>query len=165
MDSRDVSKVPTHMTVNIKQSKTDWARIGATLTLGRTNDPTCPVTNMHRYLSASSHTDHSELFPGLTYARALQALRKLMRDEDKLHGMHSFRVGGCQALALAGRTHQYIMARGRWKGIESVLRYVETPLDFKLDDTSAMANATAQRHPTSVWGHTLQHRMGYGQHS
>ena len=160
MNSRDTSRQPTHMTVEIKQSKTDWARIGATLTLGTTGDPTCPVTNMHRYLSASKHSDCDELFPGLTYTRAIHALRNLMHDKDAKYGMHSFRVGGCQALALAGRSHRYIMARGRWKSIESVLRYVETPLDFKLDDTVAMAQASSQRHPTSVWGHTLQTQSG-----
>jgi len=147
------------MTVNVKQSKTDWARIGATLTLGKTNDATCPVTNMHKYLSTSEHPRHDELFPGLTYTRALQALRRLLQDRDRMYGMHSFRVGGAQAMALAGRSHQYIMAKGRWSCIESVLRYVETPLDFKLSDTIAMAQATVQQHPTSVWGHTLQHRV------
>ena len=57
---------------------------------------------------------------------------------------------------------EYIMARGRWKNVESVVRYVETPLDIKITDSRDM---TLQRdappgRPTSVWGGTHYPEVG-----
>ena len=69
--------------------------------------------------------------------------------------MHSFRVGGAQAMALAGRSFEYIMAKGRWKHLESVIRYVETPMHIRARDSQMMTQAqrTAPGNiATQVWG-------------
>ena len=86
---------------------------------------------------------------------APDATVRLSPSDGELYGLHSFRVGGAQALALAGRTYEYIMSRGRWSSIESVLRYVETPLDIKISDAAAMANPQAAR--TASTGHSNIH--------
>ena len=152
----------THMTVNVKQSKSDWQRLGATLTIGAIGGQDCPVACMQRYLRAQKPAREGPLFPGLRYQTMLTTLRKLIKKDEELYGLHSFRVGGAQALAMAGRSFEYIMARGRWKNVESVVRYVETPLDIRITDSRDM---TLQRdappgRPTSVWGGTHYPEVG-----
>ena len=144
----------THMTVYIKQSKSDHQRMGATLTLGATHDADmCPVRHMQRYLRRVKPHEKGPLFPGLRYSTMLPMLRRLIGKESELYGLHSFRVGGAQALALAGRSLHYIMAKGRWKHIESVIRYVETPLLIMTADSGIMALTDPLRPTTTqVWG-------------
>ena len=134
------SKTATHMTINIKQSKTDSARLGATHATGATGCETCPVRHMQEYLRLARPPRHGPLFPGLRYTTMLRVLRVLIPNDPELYGLHSFRVGGAQALALGGRPFEYIMARGRWKTLESVIRYVETPLDIQTADARVMTD-------------------------
>ena len=92
------------------------------------------------------------LFPGLRYATMLTVTRHFIGEDSELYGMHSFRVGGAQAMALAGRSPTYIMSRGRWKHIESVCRYVEAPDDTKATDSEAMAKTKEQREHEATTG-------------
>lgn len=50
-------------------------------------------------------------------------------------------MGGTQALALAGRSTPYIMALGRWRCVESVLTYAETPVEYRMADAVDMMTA------------------------
>ena len=54
----------------------------------------------------------------LQYSSALKVLKMHVGTEGYLYGLHSFRVGGAEALALAGKSVRYIMSRGRWKSPE-----------------------------------------------
>ena len=136
---------PDRITVNVKQSKTDASRLGANILVGATRTPTCPVAAMWAYTSAAQLDPEGPLFPGLTYATMLPTTRHLLGVDAELYGMHSFRVGGAQAMALAGRSVAYIMSRGRWKSLESVCRYVTTPDSTKAADSAAMAMTAEQR--------------------
>ena len=109
---------------------------------------------MRKYLRSKRLDPRGPLFPGLKYASMLRILRKLLKKDTELYGMHSFRVGGAQAMALAGRSFQYIMAKGRWKSVESVTRYVETPMEIKISDAKAMTmrRTAPPEAPTDVWG-------------
>lgn len=153
---------PDRMIVNIKQSKTDSSRLGAKLVVGSTTDKNCPVTAMWTYMKYKKLNPTGPLFPGLQYTTMLRTTRHLLGKDSNLYGMHSLRVGGAQAMALAGSSATYIMSRGRWKHIESVSRYVEAPEEIKAADSAAMAKTAQQRaeaHPTSNWGrHTLSER-------
>ena len=81
----------------------------------------------------------------LQYSSALKVLQMHIGVEGYLYGLHSFRVGGAQALALAGRSVRYIMSRGRWKSPESVATYVAAP-DFVLaNDAKDMSMTQRQR--------------------
>ena len=57
----------------------------------------------------------------LTYTALVANMRTLLAESGmaaqdlRLYGGHSFRVGGAQALAMAGRSTPYIMALGRWR--------------------------------------------------
>jgi hypothetical protein len=151
------TRTATHMVINVKQSKTDHQRMGAGLTLGATTtDPDiCPVRSMQTYLRARNPPKEGPLYLGLTYRTMLKTTRKLIKHHPELYGLHSFRVGGAQAMAIAGRSFAYIMAKGRWKHIESVIRYVETPLHISTGDSELMTRAqrTTPGHSTpQVWG-------------
>ena len=133
--------------------------------LGRTGDDTCPVKCMCEWFQASNVQPDEPLFKGMTYSTMLPTLRDLVppEREPKLYGLHSFRVGGAQAMAIAGRSAEYIMARGRWKAIESVLRYVQTPLEERMRDAQLMAEPTArhlQAQAPSIWSNTPLNRNG-----
>ena len=81
----------------------------------------------------------------MTYAQLQRTLRWALRKvggvDPKAYGGHSFRVGGAQALAMAGRSTPYIMAMGRWRCVELVLTYVQTPLEYRMTDASDMMTA------------------------
>ena len=62
--------------------------------------------------------------------------------ERKEYGGHRFRIGAAQALALAGRPIEYVMALGRWRCVESVLTYVETPTAMRVTDIGDMMTAS-----------------------
>jgi hypothetical protein len=153
---------PDRMIINIKQSKTDSSRLGAILVVGVTGTDCCPVRAMWTYLKNKKPKQTGPLFPGLKYSTMLKTTRHLLGNDSNLYGMHSFRVGGAQAMALAGSSATYIMSRGRWKNIESVSRYVEAPEEIKAADSAAMAKTAQQRaeeRPTISWGrHTLSER-------
>jgi len=144
------------MTVNVKQSKTDHQRMGAGLTLGATTDKTiCPVEYMQQYLRHHKPPADGPLYPGLQYRTMLKTTRDLIKRDPELYGLHSFRVGGAQALALSGRSFEYIMAKGRWKHLESVIRYVETPMHIRIRDSQMMTQAQRTAPgtiATQVWG-------------
>jgi len=146
---------PDRMIVSVKQSKTDWSRLGAKLVVGATYTEECPVGNMWHYMRRAAPEAEGPLFPGLRYATMLRTTRGMIGEDPKLYGMHSFRVGGAQAMAMAGRSAACIMGRGRWKHIESVSRYVEAPESTKAGDSLAMAKTHDQRAEeaaNSCWG-------------
>ena len=57
------ARAATHMTSNIKQSKTDHQRLGATLTIGATGGPNCPVRCMYRHMRERQQPLEHALFP------------------------------------------------------------------------------------------------------
>jgi hypothetical protein len=145
----------THMIINIKQGKSDHQRLGSSLTIGTTDDGMCPVRHMQNYLRKHKPPEKGPIFPGLQYSTMLKVLRKLIGHNSDLYGLHSFRVGGAQALALTGKSLHYIMAKGRWKNVESVIRYVQTPLYIRTADSRLMAKTTQPiTTSTHVWGDT-----------
>ena len=119
-------------------AKNDQQRLGSSTVIGRVNGPTCPVNAMWQYFQYAKPPPDGPLFVtktgALHYSTALKILRVLIGHGWSLYGLHSFRVGGAQALALAGRSVVYIMARGRWKSSDSVSRYVAAPDDVLCDN-------------------------------
>ena len=98
----------------IKQSKADPDRIGAMPTIGATGTATCPVVAMWSYLEHTRPAPGGPLFVDRTatppqYPSALRVLQMHIGSTGHLYGLHSFRVGSAQALALAGRSVSYIM--------------------------------------------------------
>ena len=140
----------------IKDSKTDHLRLTNTVVVGRTDDPSlCAVAAMWSYMEANKALPAAAPLlqwngKPYAYARLVGDLRAaLLRSgmapaEVASYAGHSFRIGGAQALALAGYSLPYIMAMGRWKCVESVLTYVKTPTMLRVRDAGAMIAAPAQ---------------------
>ena len=144
------TETPDSFEFNIKMSKNDQQRLGASCIIGATGKDTCPVAAMWKYFKHNKPTEEGPLFttPGggaLQYNSALRVLRMHIGPTGDLYGLHSFRVGGAQALALAGRSVLYIMSRGRWKSSESVSRYVAAPAYVQCADARDMSLTEEQR--------------------
>ena len=146
--------------MNIKMSKNDQARDGATTMIGATHLATCPVAAMWAYFKHVRPAPDGLLFTSpeglpLRYPSALKVLQMHIGADGYLYGLHSFRVGGAQALALAGRSVRYIMSRGRWKSAESVATYVAAPDYILANDAIDMSRNNHQRCSTErpqKWG-------------
>ena len=141
---------PDSFDINTKMSKGDQARLGASCIIGATGKSTCPVAAMWMYIKNNKPEPEGLLFTtpeggALRYASALRVLRIHISPKGYLYGLHSFRVGGAQALALAVRNVLYIMSRGRWKSSISVARYVAAPVYVQCADAADMSLTEEQR--------------------
>ena len=153
------------MHFTIKDSKTDYRRLTAEVVIGTTGDEVCAVTAMWRYMhSRMGEATSQPLFMqgsrALHYDRMRAQLTMLLQQtgltdkEAKRYGGHSFRVGGAQGLALSHHSLPYIMCYGRWRSVESVMTYVQTPMHMRENDARAMlmgaAEGTAARTDTAM---------------
>ena len=126
-------------------------RVGAT---GPGDPGFCPVMAMWAYLEARGQgPPEAPLFTygdgkPATYARLCKLVQSALRNggmpahECKHYAGHSFRIGGAQALALAGRSVEYVMAMGRWRCLESVMTYVGAPHEMRMTDVADMLAAS-----------------------
>ena len=146
--------LPARMEMLVQYSKTDQERLGANVIIGRTNDPAfCPVLAMWHYLArrgrpaataplfaSASGTAASYSHLRSVITTALKAMGA-SRTEQREYAAHSFRIGAAQALALAGRSVEYIMALGRWRSAASIARYVAAPIPLRVVDARDMLAA------------------------
>ena len=130
----------------------------------------CAVTAMWNFLGKTqSRSQVSPLFreangTALKYTTLRSEMREVFRGvgltpaEEERYGGHSFRVGGAQALALAGHSLEYIMAMGRWRCMDSVLTYVETPTTLRQHDAAGMVTSAGARAAAHVTAMVTKHR-------
>jgi hypothetical protein len=121
----------SHMSVHIKQSKTDPFRVGQTIHIGATNDDRCPVLAIREYMSLShpggdvSRSTPSPLFifrSGEYLTRAtlvshVHGLLNLGGIPSARYNSHSFRSGAVTTCSnMVGQVSDTtIRALGRWK--------------------------------------------------
>ena len=151
--------LPDKMVFVLKHSKRDQDRLTQDVVVGCTDDDmVCPVLAMWRYLGARGVVDsRSALFVvngrPWAYRNMMADLRTMLLDvgvpDVSVYGGHSFRVGGAQALAMAGKLVTYIMAYGRWNCVDSVMRYVKAPDFVRLTDAMDML-AAGSRHQAKL---------------
>ena len=156
----DGKGVPRQMHACIKDSKTDKRRLTANVVIGATGlEGMCPVAAMWAWMQSNGHCDSTApLFHVGGAPYTYTQLRRLLRDclkgagvqSAESYGGHSFRVGGAQALALAGKSTPYIMSMGRWSCVESVLTYVQTPVEIRVRDTRDMMTAMPTGHAATA---------------
>ena len=122
-----------HLSVSIKQSKTDPFRRGVTISLGRTDAELCPVAALLAYLAVRGRGDGPLFYfqdgRALTQSRLVVELRKALeacdlRPQDYLG--HSFRIGAATTAAACGVPAETIMTLGRWKS-QAYRLYVRLP--------------------------------------
>ena len=124
---------PTALRLHLKQSKTDVARDGVDIFIGRSYTPLCPVVALLQYLMRRGWDD-GPLFrrrdgSPLT-RRAFVALVKQVLSEAGVDATHfsgySFRIGAATSAAANGLDDATIQVLGRWRS-SSCTRYIRPP--------------------------------------
>ena len=124
---------PRHLTVHLRQSKTDPFGAGVTLHLGVTGDFLCPVLALLGYLAIRQSTpgplflfhDGSTLSRTRLVKELHLALHMIGVDDSRFSG-HSFRIGAATTAARVGLQDSMIKTLGRWKSSAYSL-YIRTP--------------------------------------
>ena len=143
------------MKMFVEQSKTDIHRTGAWVYVARTNNSTCPVSAMIRYMDLAKCSVLSDmfLFRGITRHKVVKSrrlrskntplayttARSLMLNaltslgyDCSLFGTHSLRAGGASAAASHRIEDRLFKKHGRWLSDRSKDRYVHEDLAQKL---------------------------------
>ena len=120
------------MHVNIKISKTDPFREGATVRIPVLANELCPVRAMLRFL-VTRPPIRGPLFQFcdgrfLTRAHITALLTRAFPNNQRISS-HSFRRGGATALANSGTPDYIIQLLGRWKS-DAYLQYISLPDNF-----------------------------------
>lgn len=135
VDSRED---PQCITVFLRHSKTDPFGAGSRIYLGRTGDPTCPVSALLAYLALRPSTpgplflfqDGSCLSRQRLVTHLREALVAAGVDTAGYSG-HSFRIGAASTAARAGLSEPLVKMLGRWKS-SAYLTYVRSHPDSLL---------------------------------
>ena len=117
--------------VYVRRSKTDQEGEGSTHYAG-----TPAAALLRRWLKVAG-INHGPLFRAIHRSGAVgggrlraRSLRDIVKRRAAAAGIkgrvsgHSFRIGAAQSMRAAGATHAEIMVEGRWKRIETMLRYI-----------------------------------------
>ena len=123
------------MYVRVKGSKTDQARQGITLVVGRTGNDLCPLAAMLPYLVLRGD-EVGPLFrwknqKGLAREELVSKLRQVLRRagvECSRYSGHSFRIGAATTAAARGVSDSTIQTLGRWAS-DAFTRYIRIPRD------------------------------------
>ena len=126
----DDAKSPSMVSLLLRHSKTDQARKGVKIVIGKTGDDLCPVAALLRYLAKRGDRP-GPLFmcsngKPLTKTRFVTEIRSALT-KAKLpardYAGHSFRIGAATTAAVAGLEDSLIQTLGRWKS-SAYLTYV-----------------------------------------
>ena len=152
LECADVEFNADGLVLNIRSSKTDQFREGASLLVGRTGTATCPVQMMESYfrlghLNVGSHDrvfravihakdgERLRKSGGLSYSRLrellLQKIAQLGMD-PQLFGMHSLSAGGATAAANAGVPDRLFKRHGRWRSESAKDGYIKDSVKKRL---------------------------------
>ena len=117
--------------VYVRRSKTDQEAEGSTHYAGT------PAAALLRRWRKATGIDEGPLFRRIHRSGAVgdgrlgaRSLRDIVTRRAAAAGIggrlsgHSFRIGAAQSMRAAGATHAEIMVEGRWKRIETMLRYI-----------------------------------------
>ena len=141
--------------IRIPRSKTDQLRKGNEVVIARSQDRTCPVRMLERYITKAKIRMDSELFLfcQITKSRKGEYLRDggavsytTMREQFKkkvkelgypadVFGLHSLRAGGASAAANAGVSDCLFKRHGRWRSDNAKDGYIEDSMDKRLSVT------------------------------
>ncbi len=119
------AKSPVWIRVRIKESKTDRLRVGASVTLHRTDRDICPVRTVLEFMVCRGSGPGPFFTEGgggsLTRRDFVVEVRKALVErgipESGISG-HSFRIGAATAAAAGGASEEEVKALGRWTSRE-----------------------------------------------
>lgn len=141
------------MKIRIVSSKTDQFRQGDELLVARTNNLTCPVAMLERYMCRTDITCDDERFIFRPIQRtkmgeklresgriSYSCLRGLFRKKlgelgfpVEEFGLHSLRAGGASAAANAKVPDRLFKRHGRWKSENAKDGYIKDDVESRLD--------------------------------
>ena len=137
------------MRVRLRDTKTDRARVGVTVTVGPTGRHVCAVTAMASYLSERSAAlpadplfvfEDDSILRRRSLVRLLKVLLSNAGVDSSLYAGHSFRIGGATDLASRGVPDHEIQAAGRWTS-DAFKRYVRFADERHLSRAAIMARS------------------------
>ena len=151
----DVTCSVDHLSITLKQSKTDPFRRGCTIKIFETKSSTCPhrAFKLHRKLSGnpatSAHVFQAGRFHPLSCSAITKTLRKLLRQaglDDSQYASHSFRIGAATTAAAAGLPEWLIKALGRWSS-NAYMTYIhhQPSLSSKLYELLSHTDASSDQ--------------------
>ena len=147
--------LPSHVEIVIEKSKTDVYRQGNTVVIARTNNATCPVAMLERYMNIARIAFGSNEFifraisfrkrsnsyvlcklnKPLSYSRARELLLQTLSSlgfDTKLFGLHSLRSGGASAAAHNRIPERLLKLHGRWKSDLAKDGYIKENISNRL---------------------------------
>ena len=148
----DIQIYSDHLELFIESSKTDQYRDGARIIIARSEQNTCPVGMLERYMQLGNIGNSPELplFRGIVHTRSGEQLRKKggisytrVREivleklselglDRKQFGLHSLRSGGASAAACAGVPDRLFKRHGRWRSENAKDGYVKDSVENQL---------------------------------
>ena len=138
---RVLSSPQPHIELRLLASKTDPFRRGATITIGASSGPCCPVSSLARYLDAtrrsSNDTPLFKFTSGTPLTRAVftQHIQRALTETGFANSSrfmsHSFRIGAATTAAEVGVPAWLIKTMGRWSS-DAYQQYIRTPLATRL---------------------------------
>lgn len=146
--SVDNAQDPSIVSFLLKHTKTDQAREGVKVYMGKTGDDICPVTALLHYLRLRGGKagplfiwqDGSPLQKPQFNKAVRLALTQAKLPAEKFAG-HSFRIGAATTAASAGLEDSTIQTLGRWKS-SSYLLYIRLEPRHLAAVSSALARCT-----------------------
>ena len=149
---QDIVFQDDHVSILIPHSKTDKLRQGSHVKIANTQNSTCPVRMLSRYLKQAAIPPGSNeyIFRQLTYMKKTNTYK--LRSNDKpisytrtrefiltafesiglkksSFGLHSLRSGGASAAAAAGVSDRLFKKHGRWKSETAKDGYVHENIE------------------------------------
>ena len=139
-----LSSPQPHIELRLLASKTDPFRRGATITIGASSGPCCPVSSLARYFNATRRSSNlpanTPLFKftsGMSLTRAVfthhiqRVLTETCFANSSRFMSHSFRIGAAITAAEVGVPAWLIKTMGRWSP-DAYEQYIRTPLATRL---------------------------------
>jgi len=145
----DIQLSLTHLSISIRQSKTDPFRKGHTIHVAATGTSTCPVKAMHQYSAMLSTRGPAQpvftagQFSPLTRTHVTNTIRQLLQQaglQAQFYSSHSFRIRAATTAAAEGLPAWLIKSLGRWSS-DAYLTYVRCPQEVIQSYPSILARA------------------------
>ena len=142
----DNPKCPSMITLLLRHSKTDQARKGVRVVMGKTGNDLCPVSALLRYLALRGNGP-GPLFlladgRPLTKSRLVKEIRSALEEANlpaKNFAGHSFRIGAATTAAAVGMEDSLIQTLGRWRS-SAFLLYVRLDIRRLASVSNSLAN-------------------------
>lgn len=130
----DVKLLETKLIIHVRYSKANQFGKGVSIEVPKVEEtPICPLSSMSEYLTIRSGNEgplfkhfNGSALTRYQFSALLSKCLKCCGIGAEQYKSHSFRVGGCTALSMAGYSVDEIQTRGRWKST-AYKSYIRVP--------------------------------------